>query len=728
MELKKIFDILKSKDKLNIRGKILKLIFSGTILTFAILGLFAFIGMLVMWNIVYYRGESLSETASTYTKDFVKDEEKEHLLEISQIKAYQINDELIEISCDALYIAQTLEKILASPQDYNPVTLPNILYTDVYSGQAYTFYSPALRENLTPEIENEIALVSNIGKLMETISDVAYKNFFSEIFLGSKKGYTVSVDSLENKTEPINFEGAFNENYDPRTRPWYIKACEKDGIIFTDVYFGTNGYRVTCATPYYDSDGIAGVVGIGNSLETLGILYTSGKSKENELEFILNDKAQIIMVSHEENVLSAGTKNISESEEKTLVNVANRMTAGETGISDVVIDGEDYYLAFAPIEITHWSFGILVKKKIARMSAEEASQNLLLQMNDFKDDLKKIFLILPLISFFILIAILFLLLKKGVKVSNNFVKPIRELADGVREISSGNFDKKLNIKTGDEIEHLATCFNTMTDELQTYMADLTKVTADKERIATELDVAAKIQMSMLPQKFPARDDCELFATMQPAKYVGGDFYDFYFLDDNHLVITIADVSGKGVPAAIFMAMSKTILKNYALIMQNPDDFSAVMACTNQQLCQNNYEKMFVTVFLGMLNLETGEFVYVNGGHNFPLIYRTSTQKFEYLDVKKSCLLGIKKNLKFNQQSLQLSRGDILFLYTDGVTEAMNENYEEYLPERLQETLNQTDKNAPLDEILNFVLADVKKHAGNAEQSDDITMLAVKWKG
>lgn len=311
------------------------------------------------------------------------------------------------------------------------------------------------------------------------------------------------------------------------------------------------------------------------------------------------------------------------------------------------------------------------------------------------------------------------------KVSDNFVKPIRELADGVREISSGNFDKKLNIKTGDEIEHLATCFNAMTDELQTYMKDLTKVTAERERLATELDVAAKIQMSMLPQKFPARDDCEIFATMHPAKYVGGDFYDFYFLDEKHLVITIADVSGKGVPAAIFMAMSKTILKNYALMMKNPDDFSAVMALTNRQLCQNNYEKMFVTVFLGMLNLETGKFIYVNGGHNFPLVYRTETGKFEYLDVKKSCLLGIKKNLQFNQQSLQLSRGDILFSYTDGVTEAMNEDYEEYLPERLKKILNQADKTAPLDEILNFVLADVKKHAGNAEHSDDITMLACR---
>ena len=725
MDLKNLFQILTGKGKLNIRGKILKLVFSSVFVTLAILGLFSFIGMLITWNIVYERGESLGETASTYTKTFVKDEAKEHLQEVTQIKAQQINDELEDISSDEIYIVKELEKILAAPQNYLPVTLPNIMDTDIYSGQAYIYYSPELLENLTPEIENEIAFVSNIGRLMETISDVGFKEYQSEIFLGSKHGYTISVDSLKNENDKVYFGVGSTENYDPRVRPWYIEASKKDRVIFTDVYFGTNGYRVTCAAPYHDADGVAGVVGIGNSLETLDTLYMATDFDDDRLEFILNDKAKIIMVSQEENILTAGMKDISQSEEITLVNVANRMTAGETGIETVIIDGEEYYLAFAPIKMTDWSFGTLVKKKIARMSSEEISKNILAQMDDFKNDLQKIFLILPLVSIIILAAILRGFLNKGVKVSDNFVKPIRELADGVREISSGNFDKKLSIKTGDEIEHLADCFNAMTDELQTYMKNLQAATAERERIAAELDVAAKIQMSMLPQKFPTRDDCEIFATMHPAKYVGGDFYDFYFLDEKHLAITIADVSGKGIPAAMFMAMSKTILKNFAMMMQNPDEFAAVMSCANRQLCQNNDEKMFVTVFLGMLNLETGEFVFVNGGHNFPLVYHSETDNFEYLDVKKSCLIGIKKTLKFTQQSLQLSHGDILFLYTDGVTEAMNENDEEYLPERLRQTLNSADKNAPLKDLLDFVLVDVKKHAGNAEQSDDITMLAVR---
>ena len=219
MDLKNLFQILTGKGKLNIRGKILKLVFSSVFVTLAILGLFSFIGMLITWNIVYERGESLGETASTYTKTFVKDEAKEHLQEVTQIKAQQINDELEDISSDEIYIVKELEKILAAPQNYLPVTLPNIMDTDIYSGQAYIYYSPELLENLTPEIENEIAFVSNIGRLMETISDVGFKEYQSEIFLGSKHGYTISVDSLKNENDKVYFGVGSTENYDPRVRP-----------------------------------------------------------------------------------------------------------------------------------------------------------------------------------------------------------------------------------------------------------------------------------------------------------------------------------------------------------------------------------------------------------------------------------------------------------------------------------------------------------------------------
>jgi sigma-B regulation protein RsbU (phosphoserine phosphatase) len=298
----------------------------------------------------------------------------------------------------------------------------------------------------------------------------------------------------------------------------------------------------------------------------------------------------------------------------------------------------------------------------------------------------------------------------------------------VREISSGNLDKKIDVHTNDEIEHLAICFNAMTDELKTYMVNLEKETAERERIATELDVATDIQNGMLPKDFPARADFELFATMTPAKEVGGDFYDFYFLDEKHLAITVADVSGKGIPAALFMVISKTILSNFAETFYKQNDLAQVVAASNEQLCANNEAMMFVTAFIGVLDLESGEFTFVNAGHNPPVVYRAETNHCEFLDVKKNFVLGGMDGIPFVEQKINFKHGDLIFIYTDGVTEALNVKEEEYLPDRLINFMNSTDCAADLETLLANVRADLSKHVGDAEQSDDITMFALRFKG
>ena len=260
------------------------------------------------------------------------------------------------------------------------------------------------------------------------------------------------------------------------------------------------------------------------------------------------------------------------------------------------------------------------------------------------------------------------------------------------------------------------------------MNNLEKVTAEKERIATELNVASNIQQSMLPHEFNfGRKDFEIYASMNAAKEVGGDFYDFYLLDENHLVITIADVSGKGIPASLFMVVSKTVLKNFATFTTNPDDFAAVMACANNQLCSGNDEMMFVTVFFGMLEISTGKFIFVNGGHNPPIIYHAKENLCEYLKVQKNFVLGAMEEMNFKQQEIQLEPGDLIFTYTDGVNEAMNIKHEEYTSERLLDFMNKTDCKDSLKKLLANVRADVAKHVGEAEQSDDITMLAFRFK-
>ncbi len=325
-----------------------------------------------------------------------------------------------------------------------------------------------------------------------------------------------------------------------------------------------------------------------------------------------------------------------------------------------------------------------------------------------------------------LAVLIFMLLIQGNHLRLNLLDPLKKLTGGVREISGGNLEKKLDIRTGDELEKLAGAFNIMTDELQTYMKNLTAVTAEKERISTELNVAKEIQRGMLPQDFDfGRSDFEIFATMNAAREVGGDFYDFYLLDENHLAVTVADVSGKGIPASLFMVISKTVLKNFATFTTSPDDYSAVLSCANDQLCQGNEEMMFVTVFFGVLEISTGRFIYVNGGHNPPIIYRHAENRCEFLDVEKNFVLGSIEDVPYIQQETRLEQGDLFFAYTDGVNEAMNENHEEYTSERLLKFMNSTNCDADLEILLAAVRADVAEHVGEAEQSDDITMMALR---
>jgi sigma-B regulation protein RsbU (phosphoserine phosphatase) len=391
------------------------------------------------------------------------------------------------------------------------------------------------------------------------------------------------------------------------------------------------------------------------------------------------------------------------------------------------VDGKDYFIAFAPIESSGWSFA-------AAFAADDvvapAAQN--------KADISKIteektsYLQGQMLSTMLLMAVSIVVLLAAVvysgrRLSRRFVAPISELADGVREIASGNLDKKLDITTGDEIEHLAICFNSMTDELKAYIDNLSKATAEREKAAAELSVARNIQLGALPQDFlTAYQEFQINAAMDAAKGVGGDFYDFYMTDENHLVITIADVSGKGIPAALYMMRAKTTLKNMVLRAKNAADFADCMKMANRELCRENEEMMFVTAFMARLDLTTGELVYVNGGHNPPLVQADG--KFCYLQqARKHMMLGINEDEMYEAHSLAMQPGDIIFLYTDGVTEAMNEAEELYSEERLQATLNrQTSKD--VKEILAAVRQDVNTYAGDAEQSDDITMLGLKFCG
>ncbi|MCD6297838.1 MAG: PP2C family protein-serine/threonine phosphatase, partial [Deltaproteobacteria bacterium] len=269
-------------------------------------------------------------------------------------------------------------------------------------------------------------------------------------------------------------------------------------------------------------------------------------------------------------------------------------------------------------------------------------------------------------------------------------------------------------------------FGDMKSSLKQYIEELTETTAAKERIESELKIAHDIQMGMLPKifpPFPNRKEFDIYATIVPARDVGGDLYDFFFLDEDHLCFSVGDVSGKGVPASLFMAITQTLVKTKAtkgLIS------ATVLSRVNEDLSLDNPSLMFVTLFLGILNIRTGELEYCNGGHNPPYIIRANGE-LEPVETTNGMALGVVKDFHYKSKKVVLQKGDTIFLYSDGVTEAMNDKDELFTEERLEKGLKVL-KDMPIQELINGIMDKLRAFSKGAPQSDDITMMRLKFYG
>ena len=308
------------------------------------------------------------------------------------------------------------------------------------------------------------------------------------------------------------------------------------------------------------------------------------------------------------------------------------------------------------------------------------------------------------------------------------VRPIDLIAKGTDDFVKNNNhmpEQLFRIKTNDEIQTLAQSFLKMEKDIMEYTENLTAITAEKERVNTELSVATRIQANMLPSIFPAfpdRDEIDIFATMNPAKEVGGDFYDFFMVDERHLAIVMADVSGKGVPAALFMVIGKTLIKDHT---QPGKDLGEVFTEVNELLCESNSEGLFITAFEGVLDLISGEFRFVNAGHEIPYICKKGGI-FEPHKIRAGFVLAGMEGMRYKCGETRLEVGDKIFQYTDGVTEATNARNELYGMDRLTAILGGNSALPPA-ELLPVVKKDIDRFVGEAPQFDDITMLCLEYK-
>ncbi len=310
------------------------------------------------------------------------------------------------------------------------------------------------------------------------------------------------------------------------------------------------------------------------------------------------------------------------------------------------------------------------------------------------------------------------------------IRPIHILNEDTRKLVSDQMEAlgafRNRVHTGDELQWLGESFEHMTRELEVYIQNLAAVTAEKERIGAELNVATRIQADMLPRifpPFPSRKEIDLYATMNPAKEVGGDFYDFFLVDEDHLALVMADVSGKGVPAALFMVIAKTLIKNRTQMGGTPGE---ILYDVNNQLCEGNEEDLFVTVWLSILELSTGRGIAANAGHEHPVV-RHKDGNYELVLYKHSPAVAAMEGIRFREHEYVLDPGDRLFVYTDGVPEATNSREELYGTDRMTEALNTLHDPSPR-ELLEYMRKDIDSFTGDAPQFDDVTMLALYYNG
>jgi sigma-B regulation protein RsbU (phosphoserine phosphatase) len=338
-----------------------------------------------------------------------------------------------------------------------------------------------------------------------------------------------------------------------------------------------------------------------------------------------------------------------------------------------------------------------------------------------------IFLFLGLIVVIVIVAYLF---------SKTITRPIKVLTAYSRELSRHDFNKPVPINfskdleaflhRSDEIGNLVKAFHRMQTELEQSIEDLKLTTSTKERMESELNIGREIQQSMLPLLFPAFPDhseFSVYATLQSAREVAGDFYDFFFIDENRFCFFIGDVSGKGVPSALFMAVTKTLIKSRAA-----EDYSTanILNRVNDELGRDNKTFMFATIIIGILDIRTGQLLYTNAGHNPPYLKRKNGS-IKRLDNFHGPVLGVKVGLAYKEDRINISKDEILLMYTDGVTEARNRQRDFYTEKRLARFLT-SDENKSVYEMVQSIAAEVKRFEDGANQTDDITVLAIQYLG
>ena len=652
-----------------IRKRILNIV-----LTIAVLSLFAtsIFGVISMIAIQRESSVALTDQAKSNLASLIH--EKTTLADL-QLKDY--SDTTAEFAC-------FIEEMIARPERYKPrdltspdtYTTGDLMYSFALADESYDW------DKLRPQAE----LFANIAECFYPAAD-QNRLVIKAVFFGFDNGLLLSYDSQSEHFPPELMY------YNYLDTDWYKLGKSTEGVKFTEPYtdsFG-RGLTMTCVCPLHDKNGaVVGVLGVDISVTDLYMYII-------DLDF--GDNVNAVIVNESGKVVSTGISGGGPAPSNFRPEDTKRMSEYTYGI----VARDDNYYAYDTIESVGWKLFVRVPQSSVLMLADSIRTKIVSSIIIFA-----VFFLIILITVVILVA----------EISGNITKPIIDLMRDADKIIGGDLEHRAEIYMNDEIGDLAGKFNEMSDSLKKQMKTLAEVTAEKERIGTELNVAAHIQAEMLPKDFPDRSDVTLFASMAPAREMGGDFYDFFMIDDDHIGLVMADVSGKGVPAAMFMIITKTIIKIRTMHMDDPAN---ILRDVNNTLCADNPGSLFVTAWLGILTLSTGRLVFSNAGHEYPALRRLDGD-YELIKSEHQPPLAAVENIEYYDETAIMGMGDELFLYTDGVPEAKSPDGSRFGMPRLMEILNR-DKKLPPEKLLADLKEEIDLFSGN-DLFDDVTMMCV----
>lgn len=713
------------KPKHSITGKITALLLSLSLLSLLFAGAVSGWSLYSMKNVSVEYNRELGETAAADVEIALEKMAGEQLRHTAAEKAAYIEEKFYTIETYVRGIAQMAQDIYEEPENYPDRMVP----LPVKGSRTLAPQRLWSRRIGTPTQKQwkELLKLGNMQDLLVQYN--ANNEMVSSTYLATKSGWMIQADYIA--ASKYSGDSALPDCYEAQERQWYQRALLADGgtcvysDVIADIHEGTN--CMVCAAPVVVQGETVAVAGVGSYLHTVSEAVLNTTIGENGYAFLLGRKGQVVVSPKTEGETAAGEMfDLRNGKNKKLAEITDKVLCGENGLQKVLLDGREVYLAYAPLPRLGWGFCTVmdVEEVIAPAVAGEQqilelSENVIKKQNE------------AIQKTFFLFAVLFTIAAVAVGLTGmifgkQITKPIRRLTADVAKLGGGNMDCHIELKTGDELEELGNAFNRMTKQLRGYVANLAEITAEKERIQTELTLAANIQADMLPDgknPFPGREEITLYASMTPAKEVGGDFYDFFFTDENHIALVVADVSGKGVPAALFMVVAKTVLRSH---ITTSETLAQSIEETNNLLCANNINDMFVTVWAGILDLCSGELTYVNAGHCRPLLCSDGAQ-YQYLTEKGGFVLGGIEGMKYRQHTIRLQPGDRMFQYSDGVVEANDAQGYLYGEECLKNFLTANSKIEP-EALVKMLWEDIGEFQGAAGQFDDITMLALVYHG